>query len=180
MKVIIEEAQWNDIDDEIESFIKNYKTDIPIGMLDLGDGKFWQHLYNHQVITLSDKFNAKLFETIDSMMDNPDVKYDLFQAWLNQISEDSNQNDAFHRDVRKDIVLLHYPKFNEEFDGGQLQWIENENTPNQIIKEFKPEFGKSYNILLLECPQHRVKNVTKGTRYSFVFFCHKRRDKRFI
>ena len=180
MKVIVEETNWDEFDTEIEELIRNYKTDVPIGLLDLGNGKKWWHLYNHQVIQPSEKLMSKIFETIDKMIDNSELKYDLFQAWINQVSENTNQNDSFHRDVNKDVVFLHYPKCNEEFEGGELQWVENENTPEQSIKELKPLSGKAHNVLLLECPQHRVKNVTKGTRYSLIFFCHKRKDKRFL
>lgn len=180
MKVIVEESNWGEFDDEITELIKNYKTEVPIGLLDLGNGKKWWHLYNHQVFEPSEKFRKKIYETIDNMMENPDLEYDIFQCWVNQVCENTNQNDSFHRDVNKDVVLIHYPKCNEDFEGGELQWVENENTAEQTIKELKPKSGIGHNVLLLECPQHRVKNVIKGTRYSLIFFCHKRKNKRFI
>ena len=182
MKVIIEDDNWDDLEDELSTLLKEYKTTVAAGLHVFPDGKKWMHYYNHEVINdkMSDKFKKRMVDTINRMMNNNDVEWELYQAWINFIEPHHNQNESFHRDHEKDIVLIHYPKFNQEMKGGELQWVENENTPNQEIKSFKPKVGEGTNILLLECPQHRVVEITEGIRWSFVFFCYKKKTKRFI
>jgi hypothetical protein len=178
MKVIIKENQWEEIENEITELVKNYKTEIEIGLHIGKDGFRWNHLYHHQVIEMSEILRETAVNTINSLLPSKEVEFEISQVWLNWMGENTNPNDAFHRDHERDIVLLHYPKCVEDYVGGELQWVEDEATPNEKIMEVKP--GKGMNVLLLECPQHRVKNVTSGNRYSIIFFCKKIFKKRFL
>jgi hypothetical protein len=182
MKVIIEENVWDDLEDEINQLISEYKTTVAAGLHIFPDGKKWMHYYNHEVITekISPNLKKRMRDTINEMMNNSDVEWELYDAWINFIEPYHRQNESFHRDHEKDIVLIHYPKINKEMKGGELQWVENENTPQQELKMLKPKSGQSTNVLLLECPQHRVIQVTEGIRWSLIFFCYKKKNKRFL
>ena len=182
MKVIIEDDNWDDMETEIETLLKEYETTVSAGLNIFEDGSQWLHYYNHQSIKnkMSEQFKKRLQTTIDRMMNNPEIQWNLFDAWINFIEPNLSKIEPFHRDINKDVVLVHYPKFNKEIKGGEFQWVENENTPQQEVKSIKPQAGTGTNVLLLECPQHRVTSVTEGIRWSFVFFCHKRKDKHFL
>ena len=116
MKVIIEDDNWDDVETEMETLLKEYETTVSAGLHVFEDGRKWMHYYNHQSITnkMSEKFRKRMEDTINRMMNNPEIQWNLYDAWINFIEPHHNQNESFHRDHQKDIVLIHYPKFNKE------------------------------------------------------------------
>ena len=108
------------------------------------------------------------FRTIISKIDNCinkqfkkiNIKLDGF--WINKITNQTNKNDEFHTDAA-DITFLIY--LNDEFTGGEYEYIELENKKK---KKLKPK--KYLSIITDRTVEHRVNPVLEGERYSMVFF----------
>jgi hypothetical protein len=108
------------------------------------------------------------FQTIISKIDNCinkqfkkiNIKLDTF--WINKITNETNKNDGFHKDV-SDITFLMY--LNEEFTGGEYEYIVE---TTQKREKLKPK--KYLSIITDRTVEHRVTPVLEGERYSMVFF----------
>ena len=89
-------------------------------------------------------------------------KIEFQGAWINKITNQTNKNDEFHTDAA-DITFLMY--LNDEFTGGEYEYIELENKKK---KKLKPK--KYLSIITNKTIEHRVHPVLEGERYSMVFF----------
>ena len=89
-------------------------------------------------------------------------KIEFQGAWINKITNQTNKNDEFHTDAA-DITFLIY--LNDEFTGGEYEYIELENKKK---KKLKPK--KYLSIITNKTIEHRVHPVLEGERYSMVFF----------
>ena len=91
-----------------------------------------------------------------------DVEIDVKYTRLNLVEENTNINDPYHTDAGYNLIMTYYP--NDDYDGGEFVWYEN-----GVVNEIKPT--KNMLTIMLDNPKHKVRNVTKGKRYSMVTFC---------
>lgn len=103
---------------------------------------------------------SKVNNHITNLSKTESIKLDGF--WINKITNETNQNDGFHKDV-SDITFLMY--LNDEFTGGEYEYIvpETKNKEHLIPKKY-------LSIITTKDVAHRVKPVINGERYSIVFF----------
>ena len=146
--------------EEITTLIKNFRVTQKKGIIkNVMPNKSYINEYNKQFIDVSDKLMESIKKIILSYFPNNKITYRFSR--LNKIETDTNTHDDFHTDSGSgNIIFLHYPKDNPEYEGGELE-IEN-------LEKIYPVNGM--NLLLIDNPPHRVLNVTKGERYSFAFF----------
>jgi predicted 2-oxoglutarate/Fe(II)-dependent dioxygenase YbiX len=139
------------LENECKSFIAN---DIPFEI----NGK--KNYYFRKFIDESYIFS--FYNTILNKFENKKhIKYVMRDTWINKINPESNQNDEYHNDV-SDLTILIF--LNEEFTGGEFEYIDNEK---QIIK-IKPQKNKA--IIMDTTLYHRVLPVLSGERYTLVCF----------
>lgn len=102
---------------------------------------------------------------------NNKLKYRFTFSWINTVYENSNLDDAFHMDAH-DLTIIIY--LNEDYIGGEFEYkIDNQ------LHQIKPKTNSA--IMMNNRLQHRVKNVTKGVRYSLVlFFKHIEKENKSI
>jgi hypothetical protein len=157
MKTIIKD--YTDLPENlINEKLKNYKPTELKGDI-WNKEKNWLNEYDVQHLDI----NNELSDSVKNMVQQyfPDYKLVNIINRLNKIVVDSNKNDGYHDDNSTgNIIVIHYPKLNTPFEGGEFDWKDTE-----IIK---PTPG--LNLILVNNPPHRVLNVTKGERYSFSFF----------
>ena len=102
---------------------------------------------------------------------NNKLKYRFTNGWINTVYENSNLNDTFHMDVH-DLTIIIY--LNEDYIGGEFEY----NIDNHL-HQIKPKTNSA--IMMNNRLHHRVKNVTKGIRYSLVlFFKHIEKENKSI
>lgn len=146
--------------EEIEDLVKNFRLDEKKGYIkNLSEGKIFVNEYDKQFIEPSSKLIQSVKNVIKSYFPDWNIAYRFSR--LNKISKNTNISDGFHDDkISGNVIVLHYPKINPEYMGGELE-IEND----EIIKT-----NNGMNIILIDNPSHRVLNVTEGERFSFAFF----------
>lgn len=93
--------------------------------------------------------------------DNFEDKYLVKAIELNRITEHDVTFNAFHND-HSDLTFVSY--FNTDFEGGDFEYIDENNTHIFI----KPEVNLT--LIMDKNPLHRVNLVTKGERFSLVVF----------
>ena len=98
------------------------------------------------------------------LMDN---EYVLFKLWINKVTTETNIDDAFHKD-ECDLSIVTY--INDTFDGGEFEYIENENV-------FKIKPIRNISLFMNNKLKHRVIKVTKNERFSLVSFYNKIQKK---
>lgn len=109
---------------------------------------------------------------VNQYIKNIDADFFLDDMWINKISENSNLNEKFHYDDC-DFSIVTY--INNEYDGGQLEWIDSDGKLQTIIP------FENLSILIPKKIYHRVTPVTKGNRYSLaLFFKLKLKDRKKI
>lgn len=86
---------------------------------------------------------------------------ELWKIVINKVFKDSNIDDAMHRDMC-DLTFILY--LNENFEGGEFEYINNENSNIKI----KPK--SNLCIISTDKLQHRVLPVKNGERFSLVMF----------
>lgn len=119
---------------------------------------YYRHLLDKNDIEIKpiiDKVTNIIKETINKS------RVDILGLWINKVNSDSNKNDDFHKDS-SDLTFLLY--LNENFDGGEFEYINGEN---QKIK-IKPKINLS--IISNDKLYHRVSPVINGERFSLVMF----------
>jgi predicted 2-oxoglutarate/Fe(II)-dependent dioxygenase YbiX len=89
------------------------------------------------------------------------LDFDNTNSWINKVATETNKNDTFHKD-RSFLTLVTY--LNEEFDGGEFQYIDEFNNK----KEINPE--KRMTLIMNDKLLHRVMPVNNGVRFSLVTF----------
>ena len=121
--------------------------------------KNWLNEYEVQHLEIEDELSNAVKEILLKYF--PDYRMKNTITRLNKVVKDSNKDDGYHDDhTSGNIILIHYPKSNTYFEGGEFDWKDTE-----IIK---PTPG--LNLILVNNPMHRVMNVTEGERYSFSWF----------
>jgi hypothetical protein len=157
------------IEDEINKFVNNFiPTQVkgPIRQLYVNE-------YNKEFINPSDDIINVLKKLILEYFPNFELKY--YYSRLNKVEEGTNPADGFHTDMGTgNIIILHYPKSNPHFEGGEFEW-KDINGNSEIVK-----IENGMNVILVDNPPHRVLNVTKGERYSFAFFFDKYKKEALI
>jgi len=86
--------------------------------------------------------------------------FDISFISLNCATDDTNSEDTFHRDNCDRTVITY---LNNNFKGGELQYILNEET-----KLFNPI--ENMTIIFNSKIKHRILPVKEGFRYSLVTF----------
>ena len=81
-------------------------------------------------------------------------------SWINKVGVETNKNDSFHYDTTEMSLVIY---INDNFEGGELQYIEN-----GIRKEIK--IKENIGVVMEDKLKHRVLPVTNGIRYSMVCF----------
>jgi predicted 2-oxoglutarate/Fe(II)-dependent dioxygenase YbiX len=106
--------------------------------------------------------NSKDFLTKNLSIDFVNtLDFDNTNSWINKVATETNKNDTFHKD-RSFLTLVTY--LNEEFDGGEFQYIDEFNNK----KEINPEKGMT--LIMNDKLLHRVMPVNNGVRFSLVTF----------
>lgn len=151
------------LDAEVNEFMDNF-TPTQIKSLDREVRPFsYVNEYTKQFINPSNDLINLLKNMIMSYFPNHEVNY--YYSRLNKVEKDTNYSDGFHTDMGTgNVIILHYPKTNPHFVGGQFEW-KNNNDVSEIV-----EIENGMNIMIIDNPPHRVLNVTEGCRYSFAFF----------
>jgi predicted 2-oxoglutarate/Fe(II)-dependent dioxygenase YbiX len=93
--------------------------------------------------------------------------YQLYDLWINKVTNKTNIDDNYHIDVA-DLSIITY--INENFEGGEFQYI----FKNEEIK-VKPIINHS--LIINKEIEHRVLNVTNGERFSLISFYKKIQKK---
>ena len=124
--------------------------------------------YYRKYIDISDNIKNTIFQIIK---DELKIDYLLIDSWINIVSKDSNKNDEFHTDIN-DLTFVFY--LNDEYDGGNFEYIEEITNEKKQIKPAKNQL-----IIMNNKLKHRVLNVIEGRRYSLVVFLkYKPKDKK--
>lgn len=147
-------------DEEVNFLVKNFRLDEKKGYTkNFAVGKVFVNEYDKQFIEPTSKLVNSVKNVILSHFPEWDISFNFSR--LNKIGKNTNTSDGFHDDkISGNIILLHYPKINPFYIGGELE-IEN----GEIIPT-----SNGLNLILIDNPPHRVLNVTEGERYSVAFF----------
>ena len=94
-------------------------------------------------------------------------EYELVGLWINKVTTETNIDDAYHND-ECDLTIVTY--INDTFDGGEFEYIENEN-----LSKIKPIRNKS--LFMDKKLKHRVLKITKNERFSLISFYYKNQKK---
>jgi 2-phospho-L-lactate transferase/gluconeogenesis factor (CofD/UPF0052 family) len=94
-------------------------------------------------------------------------EYELFGMWINKVNTETNIDDVYHYD-KSDLTIVTY--INDTFDGGEFEYIENEN-----IFKIKPI--RNMSLFMDNKLEHRVLRVTKNERFSLISFYRKIQKK---
>jgi hypothetical protein len=152
--------------DELDGYVENFNPIHLKGYVSRMDKKrvhSYINEYDKQIINPSPVLLNEIENIIKHHVPNTDISY--LMCRLNRVSENTNTNDPYHNDEGTgDIIFLHYPNINEEFEGGEFQWKDEEDNEHTV------NVTNGLNLILIENPWHRVLNVTKGIRFSYAFF----------
>jgi hypothetical protein len=96
-----------------------------------------------------------------------DKKYELFAIWINKVTTETNIDDIHHYDAC-DLSIVTY--INDTFEGGEFEYIENENI-------FKIKSIRNMSLFMDNKLKHRVLKVTKNERFSLISFYRKIQKK---
>jgi hypothetical protein len=122
-----------------------------------------RNFYVREHISIDDKNMQPIILKINNYLNQKLKSKIRFQmAWINKITNQTNQNDKFHHD-ESDITFLMY--LNDEFTGGEYEYFEPENKKKEKLKP-----KKYLSIITDKTIEHRVNPVLDGERYSMVFF----------
>jgi hypothetical protein len=96
-----------------------------------------------------------------------DTTYDLVGLWINKVTIKTNIDDVYHNDL-SDLTIVTY--INDTFNGGEFEYIENEN-----IFKIKPI--RNTSLFMDAKLKHRVLKITKNERFSLISFYRKLQKK---
>jgi len=108
-----------------------------------------------------------LLEYQKKCKDLVDNEYKLIKLWINKVTTETNIDDAYHNDL-SDLTIVTY--INNTFNGGEFEYIENEN-----IFKIKPI--RNMSLFMDNKLEHRVLRVTKNERFSLISFYRKIQKK---
>ena len=80
------------------------------------------------------------FQTIISKVNNcvkklsKSIDIESASVWINKVTKKTNKDDGFHKDI-SDLTFLMY--LNEEFTGGEYEYVEPKTENKQIVKPKK-------------------------------------------
>ena len=172
VEIDYDELDSNEIDVYVNNFLPTY---LKGNIGQRKDGKHSYHNeYDKQVINPS----KKLLEDITNILNKyvPNHSFIHVMSRINRVGENTNPSDDFHNDLGGgDIIFLHYPNSNPYFEGGELEWYTND-----ISEINKIDIKNGMNVIMFDNPHHRVKNVTKGIRYSLAFFFYTKSKKEIL
>jgi hypothetical protein len=122
---------------------------------------------NNSYIRKNLKIKTDLLEYQKRCKEAIDNKYELFGMWINKVTTETNIDDKHHYDD-SDLTIVTY--INDTFDGGEFEYIENEN-----VFKIKPIINMS--LVMNNELKHRVLKITKNERFSLVSFYKKNQKK---
>lgn len=91
------------------------------------------------------------------------VQYEIEGMWINQVTTDTNKDDAFHLDENA-LTIVTY--INDSFEGGEFEYFLLGTKPNPKIKP-----KRNLSLITTNELAHKVNPVTNGIRYSLIVFC---------
>jgi hypothetical protein len=94
-------------------------------------------------------------------------EYELFGLWINKVTTETNIDDSYHYDASHLSIVTY---INDTFDGGEFEYIENEN-----IFKIKPT--RNMSLFMDNKLKHRVVKITKNERFSLISFYYKNQKK---
>jgi hypothetical protein len=142
-------------------FLDSYCTNFTDKKIDEADS-IGNHYIRKQLNVENDllEYQKRCKESIDK-------KYELFAIWINKVTTETNIDDIHHYDVC-DLSIVTY--INDTFEGGEFEYIENEN-----IFKIKPI--RNMSLFMDNKLKHRVLKVTKNERFSLISFYRKIQKK---
>jgi hypothetical protein len=96
-----------------------------------------------------------------------DSSYELVWLWINKVTTETNIDDSYHTDLSALTIVTF---INDTFDGGEFEYIENEN-----IFKIKPM--RNTSLFMNDKLKHRVLKITKNERFSLISFYRKLEKK---
>jgi len=150
----------NDVELDVRDILDNFVVTV-----DIGQKETYYNQYNQQLVILNDNVTNKIFKIIKDELG--DIEINVEYTRINLIEESTNKNDPYHTDMGYDLIFTYYP--NDDYEGGEFVWYEK-----GMVYEIKPT--KNMLTIMLDNPKHKVRNVTKGKRYSIVTFCKTKRN----
>ncbi len=149
MKNII--TQYNFLNDDEIEYLNELSKNFIIHRSDI---------YNQTRVNYS-KLESYQNKVNKFISDNFEDKYVVKSLELNRITEHDVNMNGFHND-HSDLTFISY--FNNNFEGGEFEYIDNDN--NHIF--IKPEINMT--LIMDKNPLHRVNKVTRGERFSLATF----------
>lgn len=96
-----------------------------------------------------------------------DNSYELVGLWINKVTTETNIDDSYHNDLSALTIVTF---INDTFDGGEFEYIENENP-------FKIKPIRNMSLFMDDKLKHRVLKITKNERFSLISFYRKSQKK---
>lgn len=151
------------IDKEYEAFLMERCKNFTPSMVPFNKGNDNVNYFYRDFIDTTEDVSKKTIIKVEEFVNKVfgSEKFSLNIMWINRIDGDSNKDDTFHND-HSAVSLIIY--LNDDFEGGEFEYIDENRNKVQI----KPK--KNLTILLDKKVIHRVKPVSKGVRFSLVFF----------
>jgi hypothetical protein len=152
-KNILSEKELYFLDSECTTFVEKN--------IDVSDNEY--NYYIRKTLNIETdllEYQKKCKELIDD-------EYDLVGLWINKVTIETNIDDAYHSDLC-DLTIVTY--INDTFDGGEFQYIENEN-----VVKIKPI--RNTSLVMDNKLKHRVLKITKNERFSLISFYRKPQKK---
>lgn len=150
----------NDVELDVNEIIENFTVTTNIGQ-----NETYYNQYKQQLVTLNEDTLSEILKIIKNEIG--DIQIDIEYTRINLVEEDTNKNDVYHTDSGYDLIFTYYP--NDDYEGGEFIWYED-----GVMYEIKPT--KNMLTIMLNNPKHKVRNVTKGKRFSIVTFCKTKRN----
>ena len=152
-KNILSEKELYFLDSECTTFVEKN--------IDVSDNEY--NYYIRKTLNIETdllEYQKKCKELIDD-------EYDLVGLWINKVTIETNIDDAYHSDLC-DLTIVTY--INDTFDGGEFEYIENEN-----VVKIKPI--RNTSLVMDNKLKHRVLKIKKNERFSLISFYYKNQKK---
>jgi len=149
---ILNETELNELDFICNNFYTHIKPVV------LPNGNFNSYYRNHinKETSLLD-FQKRI---VDKIQSNLFLQSNIIDMWINKITNETNQNDKFHKDISDLSVVIF---LNDNIIGGELMYELDDE-----IYNIKPK--KNTAIIMDNKLSHKVSPVYEGIRYTFVIF----------
>jgi hypothetical protein len=156
---ILSEEELIYLKDKCDNFVITQKPN-------LSNNTHEKNFYNRYVLNLNDSLIKSIINKITNVVKETvrENLVDLKGLWINKVDYESNKTDGFHIDLI-DLTFILY--LNENFDGGEFEYLDKKDKKNKKIK-IKPKINLS--IISNNELYHRVLPVLNGERFSLVMF----------